>query len=147
VFLVQRLTPLKRRPWAELASSAWDSLFQGLQLEVKPASPGDTVQLALPLNVGIAFVPGNSPYGRPITAVDRQQLLQRVRDALAGTDSVERIEAVPETFVPEQGGFEQRGRSSVHSASTSSHSSPTTKCNSATRRGRRSRIGRLQAHT
>ena len=82
------------------------NVLEYLYPEGKSASPAALVQLQLPLNVGVVFVPETSHFDVALLPGEKQALLDRVKEAFAGTEGLGRIEIVPESFVVPKGGFE-----------------------------------------
>lgn len=75
--------------------------------EGKPAEPPVDVHLELPLRVGVAFVPeAKEGYHEQLDASEKQQLLERVRDAFAETEDTAAIEIVPTSYLTPAGGFD-----------------------------------------
>lgn len=69
----------------------------------RPALKPTVPELHLPLRVGIAFVPGNLTGDLP--EVERNNLLNRVKNAFANRPYIAGIEAIPTTYLRRGGGF------------------------------------------
>jgi rhombotail lipoprotein len=81
------------------------------------ATPGVPV-LALPMRVGIAFVPGGSggphgtgmfqgqPAGFSLTEKKRTELMQQVAEHFKGRDFIKAIEVIPSAYLSPRGGFD-----------------------------------------
>jgi len=82
------------------------NVLEFLYPEGKAEMPAEVVQLELPVNVGIAFVPESSSYDAAIRAGEKQALLERVREAFVEAEGLGRIEVVPDSFMSAGGGFE-----------------------------------------
>jgi rhombotail lipoprotein len=90
-------------PPARRSAGVLDYLYP----EGKPAEPPADVHLALPLRVGLAFVPEDTGrYHEQLEANEEQQLLERIRDAFAETEEASAIEIIPSNYLTSGGGFE-----------------------------------------
>ena len=69
----------------------------------RPALKPTVPELHLPLRVGIAFVPGNLSGDLP--EVERNNLLNRVKNAFANRPYIAGIEVIPTTYLRSGGGF------------------------------------------
>lgn len=77
------------------SSSLVDFLYPDGQ---RPPEVGDSLpQLELPIRVGIAFVPSNSPLDPP--AAEKQLLLEKVAEAFRDRSYVQSIEAIPDSYL------------------------------------------------
>ena len=62
-------------------------------------------RLALPLTVGIAFVPENKGKNRTLTERDKMELMNEVSKNFKKYDFVESIELIPSAYLRKEGGF------------------------------------------
>ncbi len=84
------------------SSSLVDYLYPDGQV---PPDFDETIpSLALPLRVGVAFVPGQSRYGT-ISEVTKMQLLENVKSAFVDREYISRIEVIPETYLQSSRGI------------------------------------------
>lgn len=67
--------------------------------------PADTVNLRLPLRVGIAFVPNNYGAANELPEAERQKLLERVSAAFSDQKFIAAIEVIPTAYLRPRGGF------------------------------------------
>jgi rhombotail lipoprotein len=67
----------------------------------KPGIP----RLALPLNVGIAFVPENAVRNKTLTERDKMELMKEVSEHFKKYDFVKSIELIPSAYLRHQGSF------------------------------------------
>lgn len=68
--------------------------------------PASTVNLNLPLRVGIAFVPGGFGGDAALPEDERQKLLERVKAAFADQKFISAIELIPTSYLRPRGGFD-----------------------------------------
>ena len=87
---------------AHRASSVVSFLYPN---ENQPLVTPSTPELALPLRVGIAFVPGTERRADSFTAMQKQALLQTVAADFRALPFVQSIEVVPESYLRPAGGF------------------------------------------
>lgn len=73
--------------------------------EEPPKQPGIAPNLALPLTVGIAFVPPNSGQAA-LTEAERMDLLNKVKTHFAGRDYIQDIAVIPEAYMRSGRGFQ-----------------------------------------
>jgi rhombotail lipoprotein len=73
--------------------------------QTNPVATSAIPQLALPLNVGIAFVPEASSYNYNLTEKDKVDLMNLVRNHFKKYDFVKSIEIVPSIYLRPKGGF------------------------------------------
>jgi rhombotail lipoprotein len=83
------------------SSSLVDFLYPGG--EQPPAVDDRLPYLELPIRVGIAFVPSNSPLDPP--AAEKQRLLEEVASAFRDRSYVESIEAIPDIYMRSASGI------------------------------------------
>ncbi|MEJ2467823.1 MAG: rhombotarget lipoprotein [Campylobacterales bacterium] len=83
------------------SSSVVKYLYPKKQVAVKPQVP----TLALPLNVGIAFVPASDWKGRQPTEDEKQALLEEVASHFRAYDFVKKIEIIPSAYLRPEGSF------------------------------------------
>jgi rhombotail lipoprotein len=89
-------------PREGVSSSVVDYLYPAGQT---PPAPSDALpQLALPVKVGLAFVPAKGD--EALTEAQRQELLERTRAAFLERDFIANIEVIPETYLDTGRGFE-----------------------------------------
>ena len=62
-------------------------------------------ELALPLNVGIAFVPESYETGQALTETDKMNLMTEVREHFKKYQFVKSIDLIPSTYLRSEGGF------------------------------------------
>ncbi|MEM1173272.1 MAG: rhombotarget lipoprotein [Pseudomonadota bacterium] len=82
------------------SSSLLDFLYPGG--EIPPGIDERVPQLALPLNVGIAFVPDS--FGLGISQAQKTQLLEQVADAFSDRPYVRSIQTIPDAYLRRRGG-------------------------------------------
>ncbi|HEV8578183.1 MAG TPA: rhombotarget lipoprotein [Thermoanaerobaculia bacterium] len=83
-------------------NSALDFLYpQG----VVAATPAKQVVLQLPVRVGLAFAPNDSPEPDPITEEQKQRLLAEVAQAFKAHEGIGHLEVVPSTYLQSGGSF------------------------------------------
>lgn len=71
----------------------------------QPPPQDETIpRLALPLRVGLAFVPGN--LGKGLSEERKTYLLERVRQAFIERDFIQKIEVIPDAYLNTGRGFE-----------------------------------------
>jgi rhombotail lipoprotein len=87
-----------------VSSSLVDYLYP--KGEVPPEQPQGIPQLALPLRVGIAFVPSQNNSDAAISEATRTELLGNVRSAFLDRDYIAHIEIIPDTYLRSKSGFE-----------------------------------------
>lgn len=100
--------------WQEVASSGGarqgvsSSLVDYLYPsgEQPPKVDGVIPNLQVPLRVGLAFVPSNSPNTPGLSEASKAELLGQVRDAFKSRDFIAHIEVIPETYLRSRRGFE-----------------------------------------
>ncbi|MDH4259478.1 MAG: rhombotarget lipoprotein, partial [Gammaproteobacteria bacterium] len=73
--------------------------------EVPPRQDGVVPNLALPLHVGLAFVPSRSGSDQVLTEAYRVDLLNRVKAAFAGRDYIREITVIPDAYLRSGKGF------------------------------------------
>lgn len=73
--------------------------------ESQPLVTPSTPELALPLRVGVAFVPSAAPEVAGFTALQKQRLLERIAADFRALPFVQAIEVVPESYLRPAGGF------------------------------------------
>lgn len=85
------------------SSSAVEYLYPDEHVAEKPQIPA----LALPLKVGIAFVPEAYRYGPsgPLTENEKMKLLQEISEHFQHYEFVDRIEMIPSAYLRPKGGF------------------------------------------
>lgn len=86
-------------------ASVMDYLYPK-QSQATAMAPAATVALALPLRVGIAFVPGGYGSDAALPENERQKLLERVKAAFLDQKFISAIEVVPTAYLRPKGGFE-----------------------------------------
>ncbi len=90
-----------------LRSNALEYLYP----EGKPhATPARSVQLKVPVRVGLAFAPSARTYADPFTEVQKQHLLTRIAEAFRGKDFIASLEVLPSTYVTQGGSFQELDR-------------------------------------
>ncbi len=87
---------------AHRASSVVSFLYPA---ENQPLVTPSTPELALPLRVGLAFVPSAERRADGFTAMQKQALLQNVAAEFRALPFVQSIEVVPESYLRPAGGF------------------------------------------
>ncbi len=85
-----------------VSSSLVDYLYP--KGETPPQQSAVPPQLKLPLTVGLAFVPSNSP--RAISAESKTRLLNEVKRAFSDREFIGHIEVIPETYLAAGRGFD-----------------------------------------
>jgi rhombotail lipoprotein len=83
------------------SSSVVKYLYPQKQVAVKPQVP----TLALPLNVGIAFVPASDWKSRQPTEDEKQALLEEVASHFREYNFVKKIEIIPSAYLRPEGSF------------------------------------------
>lgn len=68
--------------------------------------PATTVNLQLPLRVGVAFVPRNFGTDVDLPEAERQKLLERVKAAFTDQKFIAAIEVIPGAYLRPHGGFD-----------------------------------------
>lgn len=87
-----------------VSSSLVDFLYPNGE---RPPAPDDAIpNLAVPLRVGIAFVPGRDPLTPGLTEAHKNALLGKVKAAFADRPFIRDIQIVPEAYLRPRKGFE-----------------------------------------
>lgn len=92
-------------PRKQQNASVMDYLYPK-EAQAAAMAPAATVDLNLPLRVGIAFVPGGYGADAALPENERQRLLERVKAAFADQQFISAIEVIPTTYLRPRGGFE-----------------------------------------
>jgi rhombotail lipoprotein len=87
-----------------VSSSLVDYLYP--QGEVPPRQEGVIPHLQIPLAVGLAFVPAQSPSGNVLPEAERLRLLNDVKAAFGGRDYIREIAVIPDAYMRSGRGFE-----------------------------------------
>lgn len=87
-----------------VSSSLVDFLYP--KGEVPPDQGRVVPNLALPVKVGLAFVPSHAVTTAGLSEARKHELLGRVRAAFAGRDFIRDIAIVPDTYLRSRGGFQ-----------------------------------------
>jgi rhombotail lipoprotein len=70
-----------------------------------PAAPTERPQLAIPLRVGLAFLPSTNARGTGLDEAHKAQLLERIKQHFASRKFVNEIVVVPDYYLAGQRGF------------------------------------------
>ncbi len=87
-----------------VSSSLVDYLYP--KGEVPPRQEGVIPHLQIPLAVGLAFVPSQSPAGNVLPEAERMRLLNDVKSAFAGRDYIREIAVIPDAYMRSGRGFD-----------------------------------------
>ncbi len=87
-----------------LAGSAVDYLYPSAKEPVQMVAE-QTVQLKLPVRVGIAFAPSNSARISGPTEDERLLMLEKVKEAFSQYEFIGAIEIIPTAYLQPRGGF------------------------------------------
>lgn len=74
--------------------------------EIPPPQDTTVPHLALPLKVGLAFVPGRDPATPGLSEAHKNELLGKVKAAFAGRPFIRDIMIVPDAYLRSRNGFE-----------------------------------------
>lgn len=96
------------RTEARYTSSVVEYLYPGQQRAESPAVP----RLALPLRVGVAFVPDGKtgPQGPRLSEKEKMDLMERVSGEFKKYSFVQSIELIPSAYLRPAGGFDNLGQ-------------------------------------
>jgi rhombotail lipoprotein len=70
-----------------------------------PAAPAGRVQLAIPLRVGLAFLPSANSQGAGLDEAHKQELLERIKQHFASRQFVTEIVLIPDYYLAGRQGF------------------------------------------
>ena len=90
------------------SSSVVEFLYPGGEVPPKPT--GEVPAIAVPIKVGLAFVPGRGGQLGPLSEAQKMQLLDQVRGKFTGEDYVAEIVLVPDTYLRGSNGFDALDR-------------------------------------